>query len=129
MRIAILVPGPAYPESWDWAFDVEADALRGADCMVEKQRRLDQFQLHDAECALVIRNDVDAGISCGRRSSCQRLLSKLFCPRWSLRGERHAAEVRLHPEVAAFGALDDGVAELAVEQHEGEFAGPRNLLD
>ena len=35
MRIAILVPGPAYPESWDWAFDVEADALRGADCTVD----------------------------------------------------------------------------------------------
>src|SRR5437764_1203541 len=32
MRIAVLVPGPAYPESWDWAFDVEADALRGAAC-------------------------------------------------------------------------------------------------
>jgi glutathione synthase/RimK-type ligase-like ATP-grasp enzyme len=35
MRIAILVPDPDYPEPWNWAFDVEADALRGAGCMVD----------------------------------------------------------------------------------------------
>lgn len=28
MRIAVLVPDPEYPEPWEWAFDVEADALR-----------------------------------------------------------------------------------------------------
>ena len=28
MRLAFLVPSPDYPEAWDWAFDVEADALR-----------------------------------------------------------------------------------------------------
>ncbi|NUT00632.1 MAG: hypothetical protein HOP96_06630 [Sphingomonas sp.] len=28
MRLAFLVPDPDYPEEWDWAFDVEADALR-----------------------------------------------------------------------------------------------------
>ena len=28
MRLAFLVPAPDYPEEWDWAFDVEADALR-----------------------------------------------------------------------------------------------------
>ena len=33
MRLAVLIPDPAYPEAWNWAFDVEADALR-ADGMV-----------------------------------------------------------------------------------------------
>ncbi|MFL6729707.1 MAG: RimK family alpha-L-glutamate ligase [Sphingomicrobium sp.] len=28
MRIAVLVPDPDYPEPWQWAYDVEADALR-----------------------------------------------------------------------------------------------------
>lgn len=28
MRVAMLVPDPDYPEPWDWAFDVQADALR-----------------------------------------------------------------------------------------------------
>ena len=28
MRFAFLVPGPDYPEPWEWAFDAEADALR-----------------------------------------------------------------------------------------------------
>lgn len=28
MRLAFLVPAPDYPEKWDWAFDVEAGALR-----------------------------------------------------------------------------------------------------
>lgn len=28
MRLAFLVPDPDYPEAWDWAFDVEAEALR-----------------------------------------------------------------------------------------------------
>jgi glutathione synthase/RimK-type ligase-like ATP-grasp enzyme len=28
VRLAFLVPSPGYPEEWDWAFDVEADALR-----------------------------------------------------------------------------------------------------
>ena len=27
MRLAFLVPAPDYPEAWDWAFDVEAEAL------------------------------------------------------------------------------------------------------
>lgn len=35
MRVAMLVPDPAYPERWDWAFDLEADALRAAGCEVE----------------------------------------------------------------------------------------------
>jgi glutathione synthase/RimK-type ligase-like ATP-grasp enzyme len=29
-NVLILVPEPAYPEPWDWAFQVEADALRSA---------------------------------------------------------------------------------------------------
>lgn len=35
MRIAVLVPDPDYPEPWDWAFDVEAGALREAGCSVD----------------------------------------------------------------------------------------------
>ena len=34
MRIAILVPDPDYPEPWQWAYDVEADALRKHDVIV-----------------------------------------------------------------------------------------------
>ena len=30
LRVAFLVPAPDYPEAWDWAFDVEAGALRRA---------------------------------------------------------------------------------------------------
>ena len=35
MRIAVLVPDPDYPEPWDWAFDVEAGALRQVGCTVD----------------------------------------------------------------------------------------------
>lgn len=35
MRLAVLVPDPDYPEPWRWTFDVEADALRSAGCIVE----------------------------------------------------------------------------------------------
>jgi len=35
MRIAILVPDPDYPEPWNWAFDVEAEVLRSAGCLVD----------------------------------------------------------------------------------------------
>jgi glutathione synthase/RimK-type ligase-like ATP-grasp enzyme len=35
VRLAVLVPDPAYPEPWDWTFDVEADALRAAGCIVD----------------------------------------------------------------------------------------------
>ena len=35
MRIAVLVPDPGYPEPWDWAYDVEADALTRAGAEVE----------------------------------------------------------------------------------------------
>lgn len=38
MRIAMLVPDSSYPESWDWAFDVEASALESADCTVDAIR-------------------------------------------------------------------------------------------
>ena len=36
MRIAVLVPDPGYEEPWNWAFDVEADALKQADCSVDR---------------------------------------------------------------------------------------------
>ena len=35
MRVAVLVPDPGYPEPWDWTFDVEAEALRDAGCVVD----------------------------------------------------------------------------------------------
>jgi glutathione synthase/RimK-type ligase-like ATP-grasp enzyme len=35
MRIAVLVPEPAYPEPWRWAYDVEAKALEAAGAEVE----------------------------------------------------------------------------------------------
>lgn len=35
MRIAILIPDPAYPEPWHWAYDVEAEALVSAGAEVE----------------------------------------------------------------------------------------------
>ena len=35
MRVAILVPDPAYPEQWDWAYDVEACVLERAGIAVE----------------------------------------------------------------------------------------------
>ena len=35
MRVAILVPDPAYPEQWGWAYDVEAGVLERAGIAVE----------------------------------------------------------------------------------------------
>lgn len=35
MRIAILVPAPAYPEPWRWAYDLEAEALTRTGASVE----------------------------------------------------------------------------------------------
>ena len=35
MRIALLVPGPEYPEPWRWAYDAEAAALTSAGAEVE----------------------------------------------------------------------------------------------
>ena len=35
MRIAVLTPAPDYPEPWNWAYDVEADALRQCGATVE----------------------------------------------------------------------------------------------
>ena len=50
MRVAILVPEPAYPEPWRWAFDVEANALAAAGVSVEpvvwtEPDGLDRFDL------------------------------------------------------------------------------------
>ena len=35
MRVCLLVPAPGYPEPWNWAFDVQAEALRNAGLAVE----------------------------------------------------------------------------------------------
>ncbi|HEX6217844.1 MAG TPA: hypothetical protein VFZ35_01050 [Sphingomicrobium sp.] len=35
MRLAVLIPDPAYPEPWEWAYEVEASALRAAGASVE----------------------------------------------------------------------------------------------
>ena len=35
MRIAVLTPAPDYPEPWQWAYDVEAEALRQRGATVE----------------------------------------------------------------------------------------------
>jgi glutathione synthase/RimK-type ligase-like ATP-grasp enzyme len=35
VHIAVLTPAPDYPEPWQWAFDVEADALRQFGAIVE----------------------------------------------------------------------------------------------
>ena len=35
MRVAVLVPAPAYSEKWDWAFDVEAGVLERAGMVIE----------------------------------------------------------------------------------------------
>ena len=35
MRIAVLVPDPAYPEPWRWAYDIEAGVLADAGAEVE----------------------------------------------------------------------------------------------
>lgn len=38
MRLAFLVPAPDYPDPWDWAFDVQADALRRRGATVDAIR-------------------------------------------------------------------------------------------
>ena len=45
MRVAILVPDPAYPEQWDWAYDVEAGVLERAGIAVEARPWTDPGEL------------------------------------------------------------------------------------
>lgn len=45
MRAAILVPDPGFHEAWDWAYDVEADALRRAGIEVEPRAWTDPGNL------------------------------------------------------------------------------------
>jgi glutathione synthase/RimK-type ligase-like ATP-grasp enzyme len=35
VHIAVLTPAPDYPEPWDWAYDIEADALRRCGATIE----------------------------------------------------------------------------------------------
>ncbi|MGN6848364.1 MAG: ATP-grasp domain-containing protein [Sphingomicrobium sp.] len=55
MRVAILVPDPAYPEPWRWAFDVETRALEDAGCSVEAVvwSELDEASAYDLVLPLV----------------------------------------------------------------------------
>ena len=45
MRAAILVPAPGFHEAWNWAYDVEADALRRAGLEVEPRPWSDPGEL------------------------------------------------------------------------------------
>src|SRR4051812_39319196 len=76
----------------------ERRALVG--CAVEKQRGLDQLELHDSKDALVVRHDVDARVSRfggGRRE--RRLRKRNRALGWSLARERHSAMIFLNPEI------------------------------
>ena len=35
MKCAVLVPDPEYPEAWNWAYDVQADALKASGAQVD----------------------------------------------------------------------------------------------
>ena len=52
MRALILVPDPGFPEKWDWAFDVEASALREARFEVIARPWTDAGNLNDADVVL-----------------------------------------------------------------------------
>lgn len=52
MRVAILVPDPAYPEQWDWAYDVEADVLERAGIEVEARPWTDPGDLTDLDLVM-----------------------------------------------------------------------------
>ena len=52
MRVAILVPDPAYPEQWDGAYDVEADVLERAGIEVEARPWTDPGDLTDLDLVM-----------------------------------------------------------------------------
>jgi glutathione synthase/RimK-type ligase-like ATP-grasp enzyme len=56
MRIAVLVPAPDYAEPWDWAFDVEAAALRAAGAEVDAiaWTEVDDLSAYDLVTPLVV---------------------------------------------------------------------------
>ena len=56
MKLAFLVPDPDYPEAWDWAFDVEADALRKRGVAVDAVAwtRADDLSGYDLVLPLVV---------------------------------------------------------------------------
>jgi glutathione synthase/RimK-type ligase-like ATP-grasp enzyme len=55
MHLAVLVPDAGYEEPWAWAFDVEADALRGVGCTVDAVAwtELDDISIYDLILPLV----------------------------------------------------------------------------
>ena len=52
MRAAVLVPAPGFHEAWDWAFDVEADALRRGGIEVEARPWTDPGDLAGFDAVL-----------------------------------------------------------------------------
>jgi glutathione synthase/RimK-type ligase-like ATP-grasp enzyme len=52
MRAAVLVPAPGFHEAWDWAFDVEAAALRRGGIDVEARPWTDPGELADFDAVL-----------------------------------------------------------------------------
>ena len=52
MRAAILLPAPGYHEAWDWAYDVEAEALRSAGLTVEPRPWSDPGDLADFDLVM-----------------------------------------------------------------------------
>ena len=56
MRLAVLVPDPDYPEAWNWAYDVEADALKASGAKVDPVpwTRADDLSAYDLILPLVV---------------------------------------------------------------------------
>lgn len=52
MRATVLVPAPDYPEAWDWAYDVEAAALRRGGFEVEARPWTDPNAVDESDLVL-----------------------------------------------------------------------------
>lgn len=54
MRALVLIPDPGFPERWDWAFDVEAEALKQGGIDVVTRPWTDPGSVADADVVLPI---------------------------------------------------------------------------